>query len=583
MDHPVPLHTSDGPPWRTLIAPAAQHVIVLFFGIVLVPIILVKMYGIPPDEGYRFILMTGLCSAAGTLLQVVRYRQFGLGAPMFMGTSGAFLACAHAAITQGGLDLLANLVFLISPLFFFFGYGLRFIRHIITPTVGGVVIMLAVCGLLKDAIIVWTGDAALDGSVAYIRIFMGSITIMVMILAEWVGGRKYRPWSLALGILSGCIVALAFGEVDLAPIKAAPLIGLPEKIAPSFVFAGTPGHWTALFTFAVAAMVTSIKYAGDVMALDQMIAPGRRTVDYDALQGGLYASFATTALTGLAGGMPPTSHSANIPLMGMTGTTSRRVAVLGALMLMAIVLSPKVTAILLCIPAPVAGAVAVVLVGHLFATGMRLAAGPALSFRDGFIAGLSLCTGLALETDLFFPNAFPAFLHPLMTNGFALGGLVAVGLTLLSGIQTSRGVTFRARARVEELDAVQQGVSNAAVSFSIDRSTLAALELACEEVFVHMVSESERHGYRGDIRFKIRNGDKGIKVDVRCGTRVGDVSIESPAGKRPTDLHELDDAALASLGLVLLGHLAKDIQHIHIDNFAYISFDVARQEGLPAA
>lgn len=76
---------------------AVQHVIILFSGIVLVPVILINFYNIPTQEGYRFIFMTGMCSAVATLMQVVRYRQFGLGAPMFMGTSGAFRPLPRAA------------------------------------------------------------------------------------------------------------------------------------------------------------------------------------------------------------------------------------------------------------------------------------------------------------------------------------------------------------------------------------------------------------------------------------------------------------------------------------------------------
>ncbi|HCY83940.1 MAG TPA: hypothetical protein DHV36_02265 [Desulfobacteraceae bacterium] len=555
---------------------ALQHVIVLFSGIILVPVILINFYRIPDAEGYRFIFMTGLVSAAATLMQVIRYRQFGLGAPMFMGTSGAFIACAHAAITQGGLHLLSNLVLMTAPLYFLFGFCLRYIRHIITPTVGGVVIMLAMAGLLKDATHVWTGDMTVDGHEAFIRILIGVLTIAVMILAEWIGGRRYRPWTLALGMLAGCITAWFFGETDLSRVSTAPWLGLPETLLAEFVFKPTPAYWMDFFTFSIAVMVTAIKYTGDVMALDQVRFPGRRVLDYDALKGGLFASGLSAGLAGLAGGMPATSHSPNTSLMGMTGIASRRITLACTLLLTIIILSPKTTMLLMSIPEPVAGAVGVVLVSHLFATGMRLVAGKELNFRNGFIAGLSLCVGLLIGSGYFFPNAFPEYLAPVVTNGFAVGGMLAVALTLLTRLQMGRGVAFKVPPRVDHLGVVNRQVAEFAEAFDLPRATASRLDLACEEVFVHMVGESEKNSITREILFRLRRTKRKVFVDACCGTRIDDVSLDPDNAGLPGDLEAIKESDFKSIGLKLLGHIAQNIEHIHINNFAFVSFELSR-------
>ena len=77
---------------------------------------------------------------------------------------------------------------------------------------------------------------------------------------------------------------------------------------------------------------------------------------------------------------------------------------------------------------------------------MRLGAYGDLNFKNAFIAGLSICSGLVMESDLFFPQAFPDYLTPFTTNGFAVGGMVAVSCSRsrtkgIESMSKSRGET----------------------------------------------------------------------------------------------------------------------------------------------
>ena len=312
------------------------------------------------------------------------------------------------------------------------------------------------------------------------------------------------------------------------------------------------------------------------MALDQVRFPGRRVLDYDALKGGLFASGLSAGLAGLAGGMPATSHSPNTSLMGMTGIASRRITLACTLLLTIIILSPKTTMLLMSIPEPVAGAVGVVLVSHLFATGMRLVAGKELNFRNGFIAGLSLCVGLLIGSGYFFPNAFPEYLAPVVTNGFAVGGMLAVALTLLTRLQMGRGVAFKVPPRVDHLGVVNRQVAEFAEAFDLPRATASRLDLACEEVFVHMVGESEKNSITREILFRLRRTKRKVFVDACCGTRIDDVSLDPDNAGLPGDLEAIKESDFKSIGLKLLGHIAQNIEHIHINNFAFVSFELSR-------
>lgn len=552
-------------------AAAVQHVLVLYTGIVLVPVMLTDLYRIPAGETHNILFLTTMCAAIGTLMQVVRIGRFGLGRAMFMGTSAAYLSCSHTALELGGMALLSNMVLLTAPVQFLFAFAMRHVRRIITPAVGGVVIMLAVTGLLQDAAVTWTGNPALTGERAWERLVSGLMVVAVMLAVEWLGRRRLRPWSLVLGIVAGGLVSAVFGHWDLSRVTAAAWTGLPPGTWHGFVFQPTPQHWTLLFTFSVAVLVTSIKYTGDAMALHRVEKSGTRKVDLDAIQGGLYANGVAALLAGLSGGMPSTSHSPNIPLAQLTGICTRRVAVMGALMLAAVALCPKASMLLMSVPESVLGAAGVVLVGHLFATGMRMAAGGGLNFRNGFIVGLSLSAGLMAGSGRFFPNLFPEALVPFTSNGFAVGGVVAVLLTLFTEFGVDRGIVLRVRVRVADLDELKRGIREAVLRFGMTKTAAARLELACEEVFMHFVDRMDS-GHSGHVAFRLRDGGERICVEAACGVHLPDLET----AKRPdmSEVGSMDSESLRTLGLFLLGKVAENISHVHIAGSTYVGFAI---------
>ena len=553
---------------------AAQHVLVLFSGIILIPVMLVKLYDFTNNDAHYFISLTALCAAASTLLQLIRKGKFGLGSPMFMGTSGAFLACAHGAIELGGTALLAGMVLVSAPFQALFAYLIRFMRHILTPTVGGVIIMLAVVGLLKDSVLTWTHSSHTTGIEAYQDIITGGITIGVMLAVEWFGGKRMRPWALPLGIAVGSMFAIGTGIPPVVGLGTASWIGLPQGEWPGIAFSvGDTKHWILTLTFVMAVLATSIKYTGDAMILQKVADPTQRKIDYDALQGGLYANSFGMLLAGSAGGMPSSSHSANIPLMEMTGVATRRIAIIASLFLAAVALSPKMLLILLNIPQPVIGGVGVVLVAHLFSSGMQLIAAD-LNHRNGIIVGLSLCAGLIAADGTFFPDAFPDSFDPLLHNGVALGGVVAVILTLITQLGTHRAVVIKILPTIEHLVTLKAQLHRiSGEKLGLDPTQAGHLEIACEEVFLYMREAFTDSNFNGPIRFSFRQKESTIEVEVSGGTKL-DSEADAIAATASTNAETLAEAELNTLGLFLLGRFASNVTHVNIANYTYISFSI---------
>ena len=123
-----------------------QVATVILTGIVLIPIIVLNAADYP--EGLEWAVFSALVvSGLATILQARPVGPFGAGYALYMGTSGAFIGVSAAAVAAGGLSLLATLVVVSSLVQFLFSARLSFFRRLITPTVGGTVIMLIAVNL----------------------------------------------------------------------------------------------------------------------------------------------------------------------------------------------------------------------------------------------------------------------------------------------------------------------------------------------------------------------------------------------------------------------------------------------------
>ncbi len=432
--------------------------------------------------------------------------------------------------------------------------------------------MLAMTGLLKDSVLTWVGAGESVGQTGILNILIGMTTILVMIFVEWFGREKLRPWGLFMGLASGILVKILISDFDFSQVMEAPWIGLPPLHLPEFSFDFTNlGHWATYFTFVVSIQVTSIKYVGDAMALQRIVSPGQKRTDFDAIQGGLYSNGVSMAVTSLFGGMPSSSHSPNIPLMEMTGIASRKVAVVAAIMLMALILSPKTAYFFNSIPGEVMGAVGVVLVAHLFSTGIRMLA-TELDYRNGVIAGLSLCFGLIAENDIFYPEAFPEFIRPLTTNGFAVGGLIAVGLTILTRFSIKHSLLFFVKPVPDEIVTIRNKISSFAANAGMSMKKSNYLDIACEEIFVHALTELERENIQGKIRYKIHRLNKRVSVEISFGSRLHS-DLDNPC-TIPKNIEQISEEELNNLGLVLLAKIVSDITLQNMGEYTYICFSL---------
>ena len=127
---------------------------------------------------------------------------------------------------------------------------------------------------------------------------------------------------------------------------------------------------------------------------------------------------------------PYTSFSQNVGLVGVTGVRSRWVTATGGVIMLALGLLPKMSALVEAVPVVVLGGACVVMFGMVAATGARILT--SVDFKTNrynlFVVAVSVGFGMI---PLVAPNCFrytPDVLHPLLESGILLAAIVSVVL-----------------------------------------------------------------------------------------------------------------------------------------------------------
>ena len=430
-----------------------QHAALCIAGVVLTPVIVTRAAG--EGEPYLSWAVFAALAVSGltTVLQAVRVGRVGAGYILLMGTSGAFIAVCVTALAEGGPALLATLIVVSSLFQFLLSARLSWLRRVFTPTVAGTVIMLIpvtvmpiIFGMLTDAP-EGASPAAAPASAA--------ATLLVIVGLALRAPGIWRLWVPILGIAAGCAVASFFGLYDAGRVLEAPWIGAPSEGWPGFDLDFTPAFWALLPAFVFVTHIGAIETIGDSIAIQRVSWRRPRAVDFRVVQGAVAADGTGNLLSGLAGTVPNTTYSTSIAITELTGVAARSVGVWIGVVFLAAAFLPKVSALLLAIPSPVAAAYVTVLLALLFVLGMRIVVQGGVDYRKATIAGVAFWIGVGFQNQVIFAEHFGEWWGALLGNGMTAGGLTAILLTVFMELTGPRRRRMEAALGVEALPEVE--------------------------------------------------------------------------------------------------------------------------------
>ena len=414
---------------------------------VVIPAIVVRAAGAGEDYLTWAAFAALVISGVTTVVQAIRIGHVGSGYILMMGTSGAFIAVCVTALAEGGPAMLASLVAASALVQFALSARLALLRRIFTPTVCGTVIMLisvTIMPIVFDAL-PQVPDGAPPASAPVSAAATMVVTVAVILRAAGV----WRLWAPVIGIVSGCVVAGAFGIYDTRLIAEAGWIGLPAGVWPGLDLSFGVTFWSLLPAFIFVTLIGAIETIGDGVAIQRVSWRKPRAVDFRAVQGAVAADGLGNLLSGLAATVPNTTYSSSIAVAEITGVASRLVGVYIGAVFVCLAFMPKFMGLILAIPGPVVWGYTVVLLSVLFVIGMEIVVQDGIDYRKGVVAGVAFWVGTGFQQQWIFPEALGPWWGGLLGNGMTAGGLAAILMTGFIRFAQPRPRRLRTRLNVE--------------------------------------------------------------------------------------------------------------------------------------
>ncbi len=476
------------PPLPITIGAGLQAAALIVTPIVLTVVIVSRIAEQPDDFLTWGVFAALIISGITTILQVVRAGRIGSGYVLIMGTSAAFIAICVAALQNAGPATMASLIIVSSLVQFLLAARLSLLRRIFTPTVAGTVIMLiaaTVITILFDSF--RDVPEGTDSIAAPVTVIVTMITVAALLLR---GPASIRLWSPMIGIGIGCIVGLPWGLYDYQSVIDADWIGLPFSSWPGIDV--TPGteFWALLPAFIIVTIVGAIETIGDGVAIQRVSRRKPSATDYRVVQGALNTDGVGNLLSGLLATLPNTTYSTSISLAEVTGVAAKRVGIAIGIVFIIVAFFPKIAAVIIAIPTPVAAAYILVLIALLFIQGMKIVVNDGIDHRKAFIVGVAFWIGIGFQNQWIFPDQLgDGFLGILLGNGMTSGAIVAILAMLFIEITSPRRKRLRLALNDEALPQLTDFLKSFASSSGWDEAGQNRIALVGEETLASIQAE----------------------------------------------------------------------------------------------
>ena len=430
----------------------AQFSLIASATLLVTPVVVAKASG--RDDSYLLWVVFASLLVAGltTMMQVRGAGPVGARAMLPMFTAAFSIPFCIDAVSDGGPATLAALVIVCGLGQIVISKWLFIIRRIVTPVVGGTVLMIlsitlasVVPRLLPEA----TDSDALGAHIAALST-LGIVSALILR-----GSAVARLWGPIIGIVAGSAVAAAFGLYDAGFVREAAWVGLPADWpglgSPPVISGFGVTFWTLLPAFLFLSVIISIQVNGESIAQQRASRRDARAVDFRDVQASLTGTGVTNLFAGIGGTVPYIVNPGVVSYTQTTGVASRRVGYVIGAMLIAVAFLPKLSGLLSSIPGSVMAGYLIVLSAYLFVDGARTVIQSEPNRQRITVAGVCFWIGPAFQFGLFsMPEIVPVW-GALLQSGITTGGVAAIVMILYLEFTNPRGMRFHSRLHIDAL------------------------------------------------------------------------------------------------------------------------------------
>ena len=374
--------------------------------------------------------------------------------PAFLGSSFAFLAGYWAIAPNGETELLpyacfgvacAGLLYLVLA-GLIKAFGINKVMRFFPPIVTGPIIIAIGLNLSQSAI---------DNCAA--NWWIAVVAIAVVVICNIWGKGMIKIIPIIMGVVVSYVLAAITGNVDFTPIKEAAWIGLPihfENTVFSVIGKGdTSLLITSVITIMPIALATMVEHIGDISAISSTV--GKNYIKDPGLHRTLIGDGLATALASLFGAPANTTYGENTGVLSLTKVYDPLVIRIAAGFAILFSFSPKIAAVISCMPTATLGGVSLVLYGMISAVGVRNVVENQVDFsksRNVIIAALILVLSIGINFSAMGAIGFTIGSVSISLSGLAVGALTGIILNaILPGkdynfdeeIPSDTGVNFK--------------------------------------------------------------------------------------------------------------------------------------------
>ena len=403
-----------------------QHVLAMFASNVTPSVIVAGAAGLQfgGAEQVYLIQMAMLFAGIATLFQTIGFGPIGARLPIMQGTSFAFVGVLAGIAATQGLGVALTSCIIGGLIHFALGSVIANIRYLFPPLVTGLVILAIGLYLVPVGIKYAAGGAAdfqmAAESFGSLMHWTVALTVIVVALVfKFMTKGMLSNAAILLGLIAGYLVAFMFGMVNFSSVgKASWITGL-QTLPYGFEF-----NLGAVIGVTLVSIVSAVETVGDTSATAKAGA-GREATD-EEISGATYADGLGTAVAGVFGGLPNTSFSQNVGIVGMTGIMSRHVVTRAGAIMVLCGLIPKIGAIIASMPLPVLGGGVIVMFGMVASAGLNVLSEVKMSRRNMIIIALSLSIGLGFNLVPSAVQYLPGIWKTLATSAVAPTAFLAI-------------------------------------------------------------------------------------------------------------------------------------------------------------
>ena len=458
---------------------------------------------------FASMVICGVITAA----QALRFGRFGSGHVALTYPAALFIAIMVGAVNAAGPGTFASLMLACSLVQLALAWWLPILRRIITPTVSGTVTMLVAISVLPIA---FNSVRDLpDGVPQVAGPFIAGVTLLVSVVVMLRASGRWRLVAPFISILAGCAAAAPFGALSPDHIVNSGWIGIPH--VPPLGIDLTPGKefWALLPSFAILTLVLGIKTISDGVAVQQGSRRRPRAIDFRQIQGMVSVNGIGMFLSALAVTLPTmVISSLSVSLVNITGVAARRVGVGVAVVIIALALFAKFTALLLSIPGPVLGAYLVLAMGVLFVSGCQTVLRDGLDPQKVVVVALATSLGFGLHGHPILNDLFGDDLGPLLGSGVTIGAVAAIGMTLLLEAMSPRRPRLEVALDMASLPSIDEFLTRVASGQAWNEASTLRLRSAGEETLATLLGQEDGDEDSGRPRLVVVARPQAARVEL---------------------------------------------------------------------